>query len=170
MLVHCGADHAVPATSSDEASAASARVAELRARFGLPDPSVERFDVLGPRAFAVIPESRRGTRPARVGLPLRANREVEIEDEASHVAVRFALQGTSEAKMTAGGGMALYAGALDGADVVHRVFGEGTEDFVAFERRPTHEQLRYAVDVSRVAGLRLVSRTLEFLDDSGTHH
>lgn len=168
VLVHCGTDHAAPASSYDEASVASARVAELRTRFGLPAPAVERFDVIGTRAVAVIPDSRRGNRPARVGLPLRADREVEIEDEASHVGVRFALQGTSEAKMTWGGGMALYAGALDGADVVQRVFGEGTEDFVAFERQPSHEQLRYAVDVSRVAGLRLVSRTLEFLDESGT--
>ena len=167
-LVHCGVDHP---WSTDEAHATSittARVTELRTSFGLPASSVERFDVIDARVVAVIRDRHRVARAARVGLPMRGNGDVEIEDETSRTAVRFALEGTHDSKMTAASGMAVYVGALGGADVVHRVHPEGTEDFVAFEKRPTREELRYSVDVSRVAGLRLVSRTLEFVDGSGT--
>src|SRR5438094_438277 len=64
--------------------------------------------------------------------------------------------------------VALYAGALQGADLVHRPNAEGTEDFVVFDERPAREELDYTVDVSRVAGLRLVANTLEFLDEAAT--
>ncbi len=59
------------------------------------------------------------------------------------------------------------AAALDGSDIVHRVHAEGTEDYVVFDSRPAHEEIAYDVDVSRVAGLRLVSNVLEFLDEGG---
>ena len=119
---------------------------------------------------AVLPaEALRGvTRPAHVALPLRATGEVKLEDDTSHLSVRFALEHVQDAGVEVSGGMALYRGALDGADVVHRVHAEGTEDFVVFETRPAREELSYSVDVSRVSGLRLVSNTLEFLDETGT--
>jgi hypothetical protein len=94
--------------------------------------------------------------------------EVKLEDDTSRLSVRFALTHVQDARIELAGGMALYRGALDGADVVHRVHAEGTEDFVVFETRPAREELSYSVDVSRVPGLRLVSNTLEFLDETGT--
>jgi hypothetical protein len=57
--------------------------------------------------------------------------------------------------------------ALPGADVLHRVHPEGTEDYVVFEERPATEEIVYDVDVAHVAGLRLVSDTVEFLDKGG---
>ena len=36
-----------------------------------------------------------------------------------------------------------------------------------FESRPAREEIVYDVDVSRVAGFRLVSNTLKFLDEGG---
>ena len=63
--------------------------------------------------------------------------------------------------------MALYPGAMAGADVVHRVHAQGTEDYVVFEERPAAEAIAYDVDVTHVAGLRLVSNVLEFLDEGG---
>ena len=119
---------------------------------------------------AALPtEALRGvTRRARVALPVRANDEVTLEDETSHLSVHFALDNVHDTHIEVADGMALYRGALDGADVVHRVHAEGTEDFVVFEQRPAREELSYSVDVSRVPGLRLVSNTLEFLDEAGT--
>jgi hypothetical protein len=119
---------------------------------------------------AVLPSNalRGVSRPARVALPVHARDEVKLEDETSHLSVRFALENVQNTRVEVAGGMALYRGALDGADVVHRVHAEGTEDFVFFEKRPAREELSYAVDVARVPGLRLVSNTLEFLDEGGT--
>jgi hypothetical protein len=76
---------------------------------------------------AVLPsDALRGvTRPAHVALPLRASDEVKLQDATSHLAVRFALEHVQDARIELNGGMALYRGALDGADVVHRVHAEG---------------------------------------------
>jgi len=117
----------------------------------------------------IPPEAKRGVaRTASVELPRAATGFVRLEDDTSHLSVRFALQGAKEPPIAVADGMALYTDALPAADVVHRPHAEGTEDFVVFEERPAPEELRYAVDVSRVAGLRLVSNTLEFLDDGGS--
>jgi hypothetical protein len=151
VVTSCGIDrHSVPA----EAGAAATRIAELRARFHLPEA-----DRAGVHA---------AHRAARVELPMRAADEVRLEDETSRLSLRFALEHMHNTPIERAAGMALYRGALDGADVVHRVHAEGTEDFVIFETRPAREELTYSVDVSRVPGLRLVSNTLEFLDETGT--
>ena len=158
-----GAGLVVLSCSSERSSApegtapdATARVAELRARF--------------PRVLALAGSDgkRHVSRRANVVLPSRAGREVVLEDATSRLSVRFALQHVQDARIEAADGFSIYRGALDGADILHRVHPEGTEDFVAFERPPSREQLEYVVDVSRVAGLRLVSNTLEFLDEGGT--
>jgi hypothetical protein len=110
----------------------------------------------------------RGVRyPAKVSLPRYAGDAVKLEDENSHVAIAFALKHVQNAPVETASGIALYRGALDGADVLHRVHAEGTEDFVVFETPPSHEEISYDVDVSRVAGLRLVANRLELLDDAG---
>ncbi len=107
------------------------------------------------------------TRTATVALPLRASDPVRVKDDTSNVAVSFALRGASDVPVAAAGGVAVYAGALGGADLMHRVHAAGTEDFVVFEQRPAKEEISYDVQLSRVAGLRLVSNTLEFLDAKG---
>jgi hypothetical protein len=107
-------------------------------------------------------------RAASVELPMNACDPVRLEDDMTHVAVTFSLRGASHTELTVAAGMALYQGALDGADVLHRVHAEGTEDYVVFEQRPAREEIAYDVDVSHAAGLRLVSNTLEFLDAAGT--
>jgi MYXO-CTERM domain-containing protein len=113
-------------------------------------------------------EARRSVvRTASVELPAAASGTARLEDDTSHLAITFALDGAEEAPVEVAGGIARYAGALGGADVVHRVHAEGTEDFVVFEERPAQEELRYVVDVSRVAGLRLVGNTVELMDEGG---
>ena len=119
---------------------------------------------------ALIPgEEQRAVRhPASVELPARADGFATLEDPRSGVRVRFALRGAASVPLTPAGGIALYPGALGGADVVHRVHAEGTEDFVVFESQPAEEVITYDVDVSHVPGLRLVEGVLEMLDAEGT--
>ena len=177
-----------------ESPTAGARVGDLRARFLVPTaPSVHGlsrspqsrapttprpalgasvatgFELRDGYASAVIPADAKQAvkRTASVALPLRADGPVRLEDDTSHVTVSFALRGASDATVTTTGGIAIYPGALEGADVLHRVHAEGTEDYVVFQERPPKEEIAYDVDVSRVAGLRLVSNTLEFLDQGG---
>jgi hypothetical protein len=118
----------------------------------------------------VLPANAKSTvtKPASVILPMRASDAVSLEDDTTHTNVKFALRGASDATASVAKGMVVYPGALNGADVVHRVHAEGTEDYVVFESKPALEELAYDVDVSRVAGLRLVSNTLEFLDSDGS--
>jgi hypothetical protein len=107
-------------------------------------------------------------RPAHVLLPRRANDAMVLEDATSQLQVRVGLRGASEVEATFANGYALYAEALEGADVIQRVHAEGTEDFIVFERKPVREELVYDVDVSAVPGVRLVGNSLELLDRSGT--
>jgi len=156
VVLSCSADRASVALTASAEVSASTRITELTRRFHVPLSPVPTVALAG------------GARAARVALPLVASEEVTVEDETSHLSVRFALEHVQDARIEVADGMALYRGALDGADVLHRVHAEGTEDFVVFDSRPAHEELTYSVDVSRVPGLRLVSNTLEFLDATGT--
>ncbi|AUX42891.1 hypothetical protein SOCE26_043290 [Sorangium cellulosum] len=150
---------------------ARARIAALRARFpGAFGPSgVKR----------VTPTPAGGLRAegpgagASVELPPRAAGAVRLADSASGLSITFSLAGASDAPAAADGNLVLYAGAIRAgsggeSDVIHRVLPGGTEDFVVFEQEPERKELRYRVDVTGVAGLRLVQRTLEFLDAAGS--
>jgi hypothetical protein len=100
---------------------------------------------------------------ARVTLPARGDGDVEVDDVRSSVAVRFHLEGAASATRADVEGLSVYAD----AGIVQRVSADRVEDFVAFDVAPQGEEARYVVDVSRVAGLRLVGASLEFLDDGG---
>ncbi|HZW75043.1 MAG TPA: hypothetical protein VFF43_15970, partial [Caldimonas sp.] len=103
----------------------------------------------GHASAVVPPEAKRGVlRSASVELPLIASGAVRLEDDTTHLAIAFALEGAADAPLAVAKGIARYARALGGADLVHRVHAEGTEDFVVFEEKPTREELRYVVDVS----------------------
>jgi hypothetical protein len=128
------------------------------------------FELKGGSLYALLPpQATNGVaRRATVTLPQHAGGPVRLTDDKSTLAVSFALRGVTDTLATTAGGIAVYAAALDGADVVYRVHPEGTEDYVVFERRPSREELVYDVDVSKASGIRLVANTLEFLDDTGT--
>jgi hypothetical protein len=144
------------------------RVMALRARFGadaIPPGAVLGYEQLsGGRVHAVVaaPDAGLLAKAARVELPSAGDGEVLVEDARSHVAVRFARVGAAPVAIEhARGGLTFYG------DAVHRVHPEGTEDYVALDEKPAREELDYRVDVRAVAGLRLVSNTLEFLDAKG---
>jgi hypothetical protein len=175
---------------------AAARIADLRARFQIAPPAEAvshafarlpvaaprpviapgtgaRFEPFAPgRVQVVVPAAAKHAvrRSASVELPAAADGPVRLTDDTSGVGIAFTLVGATGSPIaTTSEGVAMYAGAGPaGADVVHRPSAEGTEDYVVFEEKPAKEQLDYEVDVSRVAGLRLVSNVLEFLESDGT--
>lgn len=158
-----------PRASGDDLFFGSGSNGERPVRPVIGDGVVEQWKEDATHVRAVVPAAARRAvlRTASVALPLHANEAVTLEDDTTHVAIAFRLEGASHAAIDLAGGIARYADAIGGAEVLHRVHAEGTEDFVAFETRPEREELRYTVEVSRVAGLRLVSNTLEFLDEAG---
>lgn len=181
-----------PVVSTKTALATSAfarsRLDALRARFQkglgaglLPssDGALVRFENDAAGVSAIVSANTKRVVPASatVALPRHARGRVRVEDDRSHMSVSFAFaehdpisDALGEAAIqVAADGVALYSLARDGApEVFHWVHAEGTEDFVAFERRPEREEIAYEVDVSLVGGLRLVSNTLEFLDGTGS--
>lgn len=174
-------------TASSSSPTADARLEVLRTRFRVPGPTTS--DLVAPRTAAAIGDGlahlvrmetairaevppdvrRRVLRPAEVLLPLRASGIVRVEDTLSHLSIGVRLEGaTDAAAATTSDGLAVYSDALPGHDLIHRPHADGTEDYVVFETKPAVEALEYEVDVSAVAGLRLVADVLEFLDESGT--
>ncbi len=106
---------------------------------------------------------------ARLRLPRFGGGEARLRDARSNIEIGFVLVGaTSSSAARVDDGLATYEGVFPGATLVHRASAEGTEDYVYFGARPSTEALTYRIDVRRIAGLRLVSSTLEMLDATGT--
>ncbi|WP_437484901.1 hypothetical protein WME75_46135 [Sorangium sp. So ce1014] len=151
------------------------RLAALRARFSTAFPGASPAARLeratdGTLRMRFAPPSTGATRAtAAVELPYRASGPVRLRDRASGLSIAFALDGASDTAIAIADGIAVYPTTLSGerVDVVHVVGRAGTEDFVAFEHEPLRPELRYLVDLGGAAALRLVARTLEFLDEGG---
>jgi len=138
-------------------------LARIRAVFPMLEGGVAQFEATrGGRVRSSLPG-----RTARVELPATAAGPIELRDEASGTRIRFSLHDASAAALVLEENYGTYAGALGGADLLHRVDAHGLEDYVAFPARPAQERIRYDVDVSVVAGLRLVGDVVEFLDEHG---
>ena len=107
-------------------------------------------------------------RGVRVVLPARASDAVVVVDATSSIEARITLRGATDSDAKTEAGTRIYPGALRGSDVALVPREGGVEDFVFFDTKPAEESIVYDLDVSRVAGLRLVNRTLELLDRAGT--
>ena len=162
-------DEPAEAVALAESSGASERLARARARFGAIAAGVavgfdrERDGAVRPR----FDDAHAARLLAEVVLPELASGAVRLADPASGMSVAFTLEGAADVPIEASGGIGVYPGALRGADVVHRPGTWSTEDFVLFEERPRHEAIRYEIEPHGVAGLRLVARVLELLDERG---
>lgn len=106
---------------------------------------------------------------ATVDLPVRARGAFRLADEKSGLTVDVTLSGTTDATRESAEGFVVYRHGHDsGADWLHRPTADGTEDYLAFERAPSTEEVTYDVTLGAgVAGLRLVANTLEMLDAGG---
>jgi MYXO-CTERM domain-containing protein len=109
---------------------------------------------------------------ARVDLSSVANGAFEITSE-HEPSTRFHLAvtpiGAAAAPARVEAGLVHYGDAFGpGTDTIHRVTVSGTEDYVRFPVAPAKAELRYKVAIGEdIAGLRLVSNSLEFLDAQG---
>ncbi len=159
ILASCSAESS-PSSTSRPVQAPADSPTTLRLSF-------EPIGSTGMHAVVPLDQQHGISRTASVVLPTRADDAVMLEDDTSHRSIRFSSQNASDSRVTIVDGLALYRGAVAGADVVHRVSAEGTEDFVLFNSKPTREQLDYDVDVNDIAGLRLVANVIEFLDENG---
>lgn len=128
----------------------------------------ERLATLSARFPGVFPSEATATHdlpsPLRVVQPSRADGTTFVTDTASGVGIGFRLRGASSAERGRIGDVTVYGD----SGIVQRTGSFGVEDFVDFEARPSREEVDYTLDVSRVAGLRLLGGTLEVLDSSGT--
>jgi hypothetical protein len=121
-------------------------------------------------AHALRPEySPSQVEPAGVRLPLAASGQIQLVDTASGMAILVRLVDANAAQAQIARNYLVYEGAVAGSDVLVRVTPEGVEDSLVFEAKPFEELVRYEVELeSGVAGLRHVSNTVEFLDESGS--
>lgn len=110
---------------------------------------------------------RRQRAPASVVLPSSADRATWVEDAKSGVAVGFAPTAAEAAPARATTDGAEYPRAIDGADLVLRIRHDGVEDYLVMAEKPPVEQLRYRVELRRVAGLRKIGSVVEMLDAGG---
>lgn len=128
---------------------------------------IERLDTVHGGLAPVLRIDPRTAR-ARVTLPTSAAGAFRVEETATGRAIAIHLEGASGAGVELARGLAIFrGGAPEGGDLIARPNGDGLEDYVAFEKRPSAERLVYHVDVSRFAGLRLFDRVLELLDEKG---
>jgi len=104
---------------------------------------------------------------AEVSLPLRAPAGFTLRDR-SGMRARVTLRGVRDVAGALADDAVVYADALGrGRDVVHRVSALGTEDFVVIDA-PRGSVVYELALLDRVAGLRVVERTIELLERDGT--
>lgn len=161
-------------------------VASLQKRERRLEPSVA-MAVTEPRKTAVLPASeaesiartgdafspRLAHEPSQgrvsVSWPALADQPFTVAHDESSSRVQIKLLGSRPVEAEVVDGYLVYRGAMDGASLVQRPVVDGTEDYVAFERRPAKQQVDYEVELSAgIAGLRLVGGTFEMLDAKGT--
>jgi hypothetical protein len=110
------------------------------------------------------------SKPANVLLPQLCTTAVRLVDVASGASVDISLNGALPVAAQTVGGYAIYPSAFGvGGTVLHRALPSGSEDFINLPTRPSTSEVDYSVALGTgIAGLRLVSGTLEMLDASGT--
>lgn len=138
----------------------------------LPTGLVVRLDRDGAWLKPHLPESAvRGViHRGIVMLPTTALGPFRLTDATSGLQLDITPIGIYESSAELAAGHIVYRNAYgQGAHVVHGITATGTEDYIAIDAPLAVSELRYEVTLGEiVAGLRLVSNTLEFLDGTGT--
>ncbi|MCC6216753.1 MAG: hypothetical protein IT376_17975 [Polyangiaceae bacterium] len=123
--------------------------------------------VLARRGASLV--AARGSGALGVEIADEAAGGVRVEDPSGAVSVAFALDGAARGVRAdvSGARAAWFGGAGGGGDVFVRVGAAEVEDYVRLAVAPAAPRLTYRLDVTRVAGLRLVGGGLELLDARG---
>ncbi len=162
-------------TADERSAAAGELVARLRDRHGAwPLGLAEGASPEAAQGPGVLVSAGplRGERPPatlEVTLPELANEAFTLREASSNLSIRVGLLGARAVPVGQVGALSVYADAVgQQATLFYRAGELGVEDYIAFEAPPAAEEVRYRVSLDpSVAGLRLVSRTLEFLDARG---
>jgi hypothetical protein len=111
-----------------------------------------------------------GAAGPEVSFAARGNGSFRVRDKLSAVEVAARLIGAHDVVASVVDGYVTYPSAGPaGEPVILRVTDRGTEDYIAFEKRPERPEIRYEIGLSSaVAGLRLIANSLELLDSTGT--
>jgi hypothetical protein len=129
-------------------------------------PVMDKAEVTG---SGILPHFPTGKSLATVKYPFDATAPFSLTHVKSGATLSVALTSAVTSPAESAGGYVVYRNALPGADVTHRPSQYGTEDLIVFEKAPAKPSVSYSVTLpSGVAGLRLFSNVLEFLDNEGT--
>jgi hypothetical protein len=111
-----------------------------------------------------------GKPEAKVVLPSHANAAFEVQASGTGMHVQAQLEGVQDKAAEMADGYAVYRQALGpNTTVLRRAMPNGSEDFVSYAEAPKDPAVSYRMTIdASVAGLRLVSNTLELLDNNGT--
>jgi len=161
----------------------------LSANCGRTDSSIDQMELTAANAQRlVIPTSNagvtfknvqrtlvaafteRGAPLANVSLPLEARDRFIVRNvNSDRLGLSVETVGIRNVTAQIENGLVHYRDAFgEGTDVMHRVTTEGTEDYVSFANAPAEAKLSYKVSLGKeIAGLRLISNTLEFVDANG---
>ncbi|MEO8179083.1 MAG: kelch repeat-containing protein [Deltaproteobacteria bacterium] len=159
------------ACSSDEAGAPRAAERELARLLG---PSQGRQ--VGARVFGSsgvsLPASgapERASARLELSLPERADEPFALRDARSELAIHVHSSGARAVAAQSVGALSVYAEAHgSGTALLLQPNEHGLEDYVSFSAPPAEPRVEYRVALGpEVRGLRLVARTLEFLDAGG---
>jgi len=147
---------------------ADERLARARRLFPafLPDAEVDTFHRAGDTIEATPSAARFQRSPLRVELPRLASEKLAVHAGAMHLAVRP--RGFADAPLDWAERVATYASVSPGVDMFRVVTTDGVEDLYQVDGARDELSFSYDVTLGDVAGLRLVSGALEFLDASGT--
>lgn len=102
-----------------------------------------------------------------VQLPGIASDPLRVTDAATGVGVSVTLDAASDVAPLLEDDLAFYPDALGGAHVVRKLLPHGAEDFVAFDSRPEKEEVRYQLELTGAAGVRVLPNLVEVLDEHG---
>lgn len=143
---------------------------------------VENLDQRFPRASLGAPATIRRTsgelvshvedyrrRPALgVVLPDDATEPVQLRARGGELSIRFRLLGARAARGEVLRDKVVYESAGPArADLALRVGPRGVEDFLYFSEPTKNDSVSYEVRLDGVAGVRLVSNTVEYIDAAG---
>lgn len=162
--VACG--EAVDDLGHDLGEEAAKGVATVQVQETEPDAEAE--------SFVAVQRERFGTRANVLGVAAlgpalkRHDQAWELEDPASGARIAVKQRGAKLLQPELARHYAVYRGAWLGADVLAAQREDGFEDYALFEAAPRAERVEYEVSLEAgVAGLRLVSDAVEFLDAQG---
>ena len=102
-------------------------------------------------------------------VPERADQAFNLVHSPSSMELRVKVDGAGPVSGLVADGYVIFPGATASrSDLLFRVSPDAVEEFQIFEMAPTLPRARYHVELSSgVAGIRLVSNVLEFLDRKG---